>query len=313
MDPSFERDFLATFERAKGDPLCYLLQAIPEMEAARRLTHEFMELMFPGRKGDSDGDGTLKDKVHVQLALVGNLLAEQIRRAYHYLLPDESSSFHHRKAASDVEALCSQLPEIRQLLKLDAKAGFAGDPAASGTREIILSYPYMKALTVHRIAHVLYQRNVPLLPRMLSECAHQETGIDINPGAEIGKAFFIDHGTGVVIGETCVIGDNVKLYQGVTLGALSFPKNACGALIRGVKRHPTIEDGVTIYAHATILGDITIGQGAIIGAGVWIRENVKPNTMVTREEPKVLYRDLSKKRSNDLLMKMYEGLDFAQL
>lgn len=313
MDPSYEREFLSTFERAKGEPRFYILQAIPEMEAITHLAHELMELMFPGRRGDSDGDGTLEDKVHVQMVLVCNLLAEQIRRAYNYLYPEESNTCHHEKAQKDVEAVVGKLPEIRRALKLDAKAGFAGDPAASGTQEIILSYPYMKALTIYRIAHVLYERHVPLVPRMLSECAHQETGIDINPGATIGKAFFIDHGTGVVIGETCVIGDNVKVYQGVTLGALSFPKDACGVLIRGVKRHPTIEDGVTIYAHATILGDITIGRNAVIGAGVWIRRDVKPDTMVTREEPTIIYRDLSKRRSNEAQLKFYEGLDYALL
>lgn len=313
MDLSYEKKFLSTFERAKGEPGCYVLQSIPEMAAIGRIAHEFLELMFPGRRGDSDGDGTLEDKVHVQLVLVCNLLAEQIRRAYHHLHPKENTAFHQKKAWADVEAVAEALPAIRKALKLDARAGFAGDPAASGTQEIILSYPYMKALAVYRLAHVLYQRQVPLVPRMLSECAHQETGIDINPGARIGKAFFIDHGTGVVIGETCVIGDNVKLYQGVTLGALSFPKDACGALIRGVKRHPTIEDGVTIYAHATILGDITIGQNAIIGAGVWIRRDVKPNTLVTREEPTVLYRDLSKRRSNEAQLQRYAGLDYALL
>ncbi len=313
MDPSYEREFLSTFERAKGEPRFYILQAIPEMEAITHLAHELMELMFPGRRGDSDGDGTLEDKVHVQLVLVCNLLAEQIRRAYNYLYPEESNAYHHAKAQEDVEAVVRELPGIRRALKLDAKAGFAGDPAASGTQEIILSYPYMKAVTIYRVAHVLYERHVPLVPRMLSECAHQETGIDINPGAKIGKAFFIDHGTGVVIGETCVIGDNVKIYQGVTLGALSFPKDACGMLIRGVKRHPTIEDGVTIYAHATILGDITIGSNAVIGAGVWIRRDVKPNTMVTREEPTIIYRDLSKRRSNEAQLKFYEGLDYALL
>ncbi len=184
------------------------------------------------------------------------------------------------------------LPQIRLVLKQDAQAGFDGDPAARNIREVILSYPCIKTLTIHRIAHELFKMDVPLIPRMFNEYAHKETGIDIHPGAEIGNSFFIDHGTGVVIGETTVIGDNVKLYQGVTLGALSFPKDACGSLIRGAKRHPTIEDNVTIYSNATILGDITIGKNAVIGSNVWIKESVSPNTLVSIQEPKISVREL---------------------
>jgi len=183
--------------------------------------------------------------------------------------------------------LISKLPEIRNTMKLDVGAAFEGDPAAKSLDEIILSYPGIKAITIQRIAHVLYHQKVPLIPRMLCEYAHRETGIDIHPGAHLGKAFFIDHGTGVVIGETSTIGDNVKIYQGVTLGALSFPKDACGGIIKGAKRHPTIEKNVTIYAGATILGNIVIGENSIIGGNVWLTESVEPGTKVTIPNPEL--------------------------
>ena len=148
-----------------------------------------------------------------------------------------------------------------------------------------MSYPGLRAITIHRIAHALFTRKVPMIPRMMSEYAHRITGIDIHPGAKIGRAFFIDHGTGVVIGETAEIGDNVKLYQGVTLGALSFPKDACGMIIKGAKRHPTIEDNVTIYAGATILGAVVIGKGSVIGGNVWLTHSTEPGTRITIAKP----------------------------
>jgi len=163
------------------------------------------------------------------------------------------------------------LPAIRALLDTDVQAAFEGDPAASNMEEIILCYPGVRATVVHRLAHPLYRLGVPLLPRIMNEWAHSLTGCDIHPGADIGPYFFIDHGTGVVIGETTVIGRRVKIYQGVTLGALSFSRNPDGTLVKGGKRHPTLADGVTIYANATILGGETlIGEGAVIGGGAWI-------------------------------------------
>ena len=160
------------------------------------------------------------------------------------------------------------------MLASDAKAAYEGDPAASSAGETIFCYPSLRAMTHHRIAHELYTLGVPVIPRIISEMAHSATGIDIHPGATIGEEFFIDHGTGVVIGETCVIGKNCRLYQGVTLGALSFRKDASGVLIKGLPRHPHLGDGVTIYAGATVLGNITIGSGAIIGANMWVTEDV---------------------------------------
>jgi serine O-acetyltransferase len=179
------------------------------------------------------------------------------------------------------------LPRVRKMLAKDIQAAYDGDPAAHCIDEIILSYPAAYAITAYRVAHELHRIGVPLLPRMLTELAHSRTGIDIHPGASVGDSFFIDHGTGVVIGETTVIGDHVKLYQGVTLGAHSFPKDEKGRLIRGQKRHPTIEDNVVIYAGATILGgDTVIGAGSIIGGNVWLTESVPPGSRVVQADPK---------------------------
>ena len=172
------------------------------------------------------------------------------------------------------------LPTIRFLLRKDIQAAFEGDPAATNSDEIILCYPGVLAIAVHRLAHPLYLLGVPLIPRMMSEWAHHRTGVDIHPGARIGARFFIDHGTGVVIGATCVIGENVKIYQSVTLGALSFPRKKDGTLVKGGRRHPTIGDGVTIYANATILGgDTYIGENAVIGGGAWITSSVPAGSL----------------------------------
>lgn len=182
-------------------------------------------------------------------------------------------------------AFMKQLPDIRALLEGDAKAAYEGDPAAHSPDETIFCYPSLLAMTHHRIAHALYRLNIPLIPRMIAEMAHSATGIDIHPGASIGEDFFIDHGTGVVIGETCIIGRSCRLYQGVTLGAHSFPKNPDGSLTKGIARHPVLEDRVTVYAGATILGRIVIGAGAIIGGNVWITENVPANAKILQSKP----------------------------
>lgn len=178
---------------------------------------------------------------------------------------------------------------------MDVKSAYDGDPAAKSFNEIVFSYPGIFAITVHRIAHLLYEKNVPLIPRMMSEYSHSLTGIDIHPGAKIGDNFFIDHGTGVVIGETCIIGNNVKIYQGVTLGALSFPKDEKGKLLKGLQRHPKIEDNVTIYSGATILGGKTvIGKNSIIGGNVWIVSSIPRNSKVTLSdaENKIVIKEI---------------------
>jgi len=179
------------------------------------------------------------------------------------------------------------LPEVRRLVETDVSAAYDGDPAATSRMEVVMAYPGLYAVTVHRLAHVLYRLGVPIIPRVMSELAHSRTGIDIHPGATIGERFFIDHGTGVVIGETTVIGRNVRLYQGVTLGGLSFDKDPeTGALVKGLKRHPNIEDNVVIYANATILGgDTTIGHDSEIGGNVWLRESIPPNSRVYNRPP----------------------------
>jgi len=183
------------------------------------------------------------------------------------------------------------LPELRGVLATDVQASFDGDPACQNLDEVIFCYPGLEAVTIYRFAHLLHELQIPFIPRMMSEWAHSRTGIDIHPGATIGGHFFIDHGTGVVIGETCHIGEHVKIYQGVTLGALSFPTDGDGQLVRGQKRHPTIEDNVVVYANATILGGRTvIGHDAVIGSNVWLTASVEPHTTVLLEKPKLKMR-----------------------
>lgn len=190
------------------------------------------------------------------------------------------------EAAALAERFIERIPEVRELLADDVQAAFDGDPAATGTAEIILAYPGLLAVTIYRYAHELHQFGVPYMPRIMTEYAHLVTGIDIHPGAKIGRSFFIDHGTGVVIGETTVIGDHVKFYQGVTLGALSFPKDERGRLIRGHKRHPTVGNGVTVYANAIILGgDTTLGDGAVVGGSVFLTRSVEPGHQVAISPP----------------------------
>jgi len=191
-----------------------------------------------------------------------------------------------RDAKEIVCAFVARLPEVRRLVSTDIDAAYDGDPAATSRMEVVMSYPGLYAVTIHRIAHELYVLGVPIIPRVMSELAHSKTGIDIHPGATIGERFFIDHGTGVVIGETTVIGRNVRLYQGVTLGGLSFDKDASGALVKGLKRHPNIEDNVVVYANATILGgSTTIGHDSEIGGNVWLKESVPPFSRVYNKPP----------------------------
>ena len=250
------------------------------------------EVLFPGYTGKRT---VTKSNVNF---IVGDILSqvyaelsEQVERAYRYQCRmGKCDGCDCRTMAQTVtEHLLSQMPKIRQMLKGDVGAAFDGDPAAKSYEEIVISYPCITAIATYRIAHELYLKQVPLIPRIMSECAHAKTGIDIHPGATIGKNFFIDHGTGVVIGETSIIGNNVKIYQGVTLGALSFPKDERGRIIKSGQRHPTIEDDVTIYAEATILGDVVIGKGSIIGGNVWIKESVPPAVTVATPGADLVY------------------------
>jgi len=250
------------------------------------------EVLFPGYTGKRT---ITKSNINF---IIGDILwqiytefSQQLERAFQYQCRiRKCDGCDCRTMAENVtQYLLAQLPNIRELLKGDVAAAFDGDPAAKSYEEIVISYPCIVAIATYRIAHELYLKQVPLIPRIMTECAHTKTGIDIHPGATIGRNFFIDHGTGVVIGETTIIGDNVKIYQGATLGALSFPKDERGRIIKGGKRHPTIEDNVTIYAEATILGDVTIGKGAVIGGNVWIKESVPPGVTVSTPHPDLVY------------------------
>jgi serine O-acetyltransferase len=257
---------------------------------SRTVTTEILELLysvlFPGYHG---GQHLTPENVsfHVGAILddVADRLSEQLYLSFHYDCEEGDDRCECRNLVQEaIDKFFERLPEVRRLLALDVQAAFDGDPAAENRAEVIFAYPGLMAVAVYRIAHELHILGVPLLPRIMTEYAHSKTGIDIHPGAKIGKSFFIDHGTGVVIGETTEIGTNVKLYQGVTLGALSFPKDERGKLIRGAKRHPTIEDNVVIYAGATILGGGTvIGEGAIIGGNTWIIKSVPPRCRVLNE------------------------------
>jgi serine O-acetyltransferase len=255
------------------------------------------ELLFPGYTGKRTVTSSNVKLVVVDILYqVYTELSEQIERSYKYRCRMENCRTGDcRKMAEEaVLHLLTQLPKIRKLLRGDVAAAYDGDPAAQSYEEIIISYPCITAIATYRIAHELYIRQVPLIPRIMTEYAHSKTGIDINPGATIGKNFFIDHGTGVVIGETTIIGDNVRIYQGATLGALSIRKDEQGRAIRGTKRHPTIEDNVTIYAEATILGDVVIGEGATIGGNVWIKESVPPGVIVSTPHADLVYKENKK-------------------
>ena len=266
---------------------CPASEAVPNRGKVIDIVKRLVALLFPGCHGAgplADGDVAGTD-VRDNLRAAAQALADQCARAFAYA-GGQSGDDCRRTGEEAAAALFDALPEIRDMLAEDIVAAYEGDPAAQSTMEVVMSYPGLLAIAVHRLAHVLYKRKVPLIPRAMSEYAHSRTGIDIHPGATIGPGFFIDHGTGVVIGETCVIGRHVKLYQGVTLGARSFAKDAEGRLVKGIKRHPDVEDNVIIYAGATILGGNTvIGHDSVIGASVWLIHSVPPNSKVYNREP----------------------------
>jgi serine O-acetyltransferase len=269
---------------------------LPSQSAIVSILNELLALVFPGYHGppvprDADLDvlvGSRLDVVgrHLSDVITGVLIfcqrvGGQCDRIWELTDVPRGEERFQAAAGQVTIAYLEQLPAIRRLLDRDVQAAFAGDPAATNIEEIILCYPGLQAIAIHRLAHPLYGMGVPLLPRIMNEWAHHLTGVDIHPGAEIGRDFFIDHGTGVVIGETTRIGEGVKIYQGVTLGALSFPRHEDGTLVKGGKRHPTIGDEVTIYANATILGGETvIGDGAVIGGGTWLTRSVPPGAKV---------------------------------
>jgi serine O-acetyltransferase len=254
-------------------------QPLPSLDALTEVVSLLRTVLFPGFFGPPDvSERSMHFYAGSALDRVVKLLSEQINRGYCFVCAKEN-----RAPCTDCESrsesvaleFIRKLPRVRELLATDVQAAFDGDPAAKSPGETIFCYPSIKALTNHRIAHQLHHLGVDIIPRIIGEMAHSDTGIDIHPGAHIGERFFIDHGTGTVIGETCIIGKNVRLYQGVTLGAKSFPKEDTGSrLVKGLARHPIVEDDVTIYAGATILGRVTIGQGAVIGGNVWVTQDV---------------------------------------
>ncbi|MEO6094568.1 MAG: serine O-acetyltransferase EpsC [Fibrobacteria bacterium] len=278
-----------------GDHLANIWEGcqLPGRDAVEQVLDRILAVLFPGVFGhEVVAEAELNEFIVESLASVRGELSRQIAMALDYreslsrsqTADEPRCGENAAKGAQAALSLLESLPVIRQVLGQDLLAAYEGDPAAGSVVEVLMSYPFVQAISVHRIAHELYLAGVPLLPRMMSEVAHSRTGSDIHPGATIGPGFFIDHGTGVVIGETAVIGRGVKLYQGVTLGALSFPKDQDGNPIKGIKRHPNIEDNVTIYAGATVLGgQTTIGKGSVIGGNCWITSSVPPDTVVMSE------------------------------
>lgn len=266
--------------------------ALPSRTRVTQLLDELMHLVFPGYFGEENLDEVISSYVvGARCARLSRDLAAVCYRSFRVQDSECDSAQRRdmRERADEVALdLLAALPGVRDMLVTDVHATLLGDPAAATAEEVILSYPGVQAITSHRIAHELYKMNVPMLPRMMSEVTHSRTGIDIHPGASIGGSFFIDHGTGVVMGETTKIGTRVKLYQGVTLGALSVRGRDEA---RGRKRHPTIEDEVTIYAGATILGGETvIGRGSTIGGNVWLTHSVAPGTTVVLDTPSLLFK-----------------------
>lgn len=275
-----------------GEPFMQHLdrQQMPSTERIVRILEVLQTLMFPGFFGER-GLTSEELKLHVatQMAWLYEHLTAQIRCAFAHLVSlDKSCGKSDMDAINVAGIFLSSLRRIRTVLATDVEAAFQGDPIAASYDEVIASYPSVFAVMTYRLAHELHKLDVPLIPRIMTEHAHQRTGIDIHPATKIGEAFFIDHGTGVVIGGTAVIGNRVKIYQGVTLGAFSFPKDSEGNLIRDTKRHPTIEDDVVIYSGATILGgDTVVGKGSVIGGNVWLTKSVEPGTRVALDPPKL--------------------------
>lgn len=271
---------------------------LPNRSEIVQLVEDLLQLLYPGFVGRQHLTR------HNVAFHVGDLVPQIGERAFHQVLnclcyADEAAHADQPQRTPCSEAartvtlsFLDRIPEIRDHLAVDVQAAYDGDPAALNHDEVILAYPGLLAITVYRLAHALYHLEVPIMPRIMTEWAHSQTGIDIHPGAQIGGNFFIDHGTGVVIGETTEIGDNVKIYQGVTLGALSIPKDERGRAIRKSKRHPTVKDNVTIYANAIVLGGETvIGEGAVIGGSVFVTSSVPPRSTVTFTPPELRYKD----------------------
>jgi len=280
---------------SKDEEVAHVIERpMPSEDAAEKVLDLLFDLLYLGYFGDRDElERDLEGHVKALCRQVYELLAVEIAKSYRHQCWETTKPCCLCRGRGDAQALhfLEHVAEIRDLLKQDVQAAYDGDPAAKSLDEIIFSYPGLRAITVHRIAHVLHALKVPVLPRIMSEYAHRETGIDIHPGAQIGARFFIDHGTGVVLGETSIIGNNVRLYHGVTLGAFSLPTEQVNEL-RYKKRHPTIEDDVIIYPNATVLGGETvIGRGSVVGGNCWVTKSVPANTTVAIERPKLQFKN----------------------
>ena len=270
---------------------------LPSKGAVGQICEGLLQLLFPGfNDREAVHDGSLDELTASRLASVISRLTDQVRKSVRIGNPHKPTG----RTPPIIRKFCQALPEVRDLLRTDIEAAFNGDPATLHREEIILSYPFIEAIAIQRLAHRLYVYGAPVVPRMMTEWAHSRTGIDIHPGASIGTHFFIDHGTGVVIGETCDIGNHVKLYHGVTLGARSFVKDDSGHIVKGGKRHPDVEDNVTIYPNSTILGGETvIGANSTIGGNVFLIQSVAPNSLVIYEEKQLVIRDKLARKKND--------------
>lgn len=279
------RDARMQWRSLRGRIRCAGEREFPSVEKIRLLVAELSGALFPMRLGPDDLREEHED-AYVELTLAHAL--EQLRRQIRLELSYQTRGEGVSPAEIDARAceiaarFAAALPGVRRLLDSDVTAAYQGDPAARSVDEVLLCYPGVTAMIHHRLAHVLYTLDVPLLARIVAEIAHSDTGIDIHPGARIGPSFFIDHGTGVVIGETAIIGERVRLYQAVTLGAKSFPASENGELKKGLARHPIIEDDVVVYAGATILGRVTVGKGSVIGGNVWLTQSVPAGSSITQ-------------------------------
>jgi len=271
---------------------------VPSKRAVGRICEDLLQLIFPGfHDDDAVQHNSIEELTAARLFSVTKRLTEQVRKAVRIGDPHKPTG----RTPPIIRKFCQALAEVRDLLRTDIEAAFDGDPATLHREEVILSYPFLEAVAIQRLAHRLYHYGAPVVPRMMTEWAHSRTGIDIHPGASIGTHFFIDHGTGVVIGETCNIGNRVKLYHGVTLGARSFVKDEGGHIVKGGKRHPDVEDNVTIYPNSTVLGGETVvGANSTIGANVFIMQSVPPNSLVIYEEKQLIIRDkAARKKATD--------------
>ncbi|MDI1335997.1 MAG: serine O-acetyltransferase [Lacunisphaera sp.] len=267
---------------------------LPSQDTVAEIARDFMHVLFPGYFGSTLSKGDVPAWLDRILAKIEQSLSTEIEKSLRFA-KDPDSAAHARRITTE---LLTQLPAIRRVVQTDVTAAFEGDPAAKNVEEIILAYPCVLVISLQRIAHILYHQNVPLLPRMLTEFGHERTGVDIHPGARIGTHFFIDHCVGVVIGETASIGNHVKIYQGVTLGAKSFEVDGAGNPVKGGKRHPDIGDHVTIYAHATILGgDTHIGAHSVIGGNVWLLKSMPPNSVAYYKGDDLVIRERQKQEA----------------